>query len=110
MYKLIFSIICCAMLVNASENKLSQTELDSLENELSKFGSYGQTLIKQEEIQLAQVNSCYAHATCWNRFGSYQVSCYSYGNGCSWYSQNGVGVQCTGYDNWGRWTSWWVRC
>lgn len=110
MYKLIITLLLTFTFVNASDSKLTKAELDSLEYELGKLDSYGQSMI-QEEIKLTQGYTCYAYATCWDYYGNpYTVTCVSYGSGCTYNAQNGVGVQCTGFNQWGSWNTWWVRC
>jgi hypothetical protein len=107
MHKILLALMVAVLLGHAND---STSTYDSLVTELEKLDTYGMSMIEEEPIQVAQ-NACYGYATCWNSWGqAYEVYCTAYGSGCSWFAQNGRGVQCTGRDSWGGWTSWWVRC
>jgi hypothetical protein len=50
---------------------------------------------------------CYAWTTCWN---GATIACQTYGQGCTWWTNPGYSVQCTGFDYWGRWVNVFYRC
>lgn len=118
MTKVIISLLIVISLGVTCDSKPVETDsvkinTDSLIQELEKLDLYGQSKINNQEIQVAQYQprTCYAYATCWDYYGNpYTVNCYATGQGCSYYARNGEGVQCTGYDQFGYWNTWWVRC
>lgn len=55
---------------------------------------------------LEKNNICQGVVRCWD---GRVVSCVAYGTSCTWFT-NARGAQCTGYDQYGRWGTYWARC
>lgn len=112
MRKILYALLVLITLGVSDDTKIvkevnNDALTDSLINELKE---YGMTMMEQEDvIQVAQ-SQCMGYATCWGRFGSYQVTCYSYGAGCTWETFPGRGVRCTSMDMWGNYFYSWGRC
>jgi hypothetical protein len=51
--------------------------------------------------------SCSAWTTCWN---GVTIGCQTFGYNCTWWTNPGYSVQCTGLDYWGRWVNLYYRC
>ena len=107
MRKIFITLIFATLVVHADDT--TSVNLDSLINEISKLDLYGQTMMDEEPIQLAQ-SQCMGYTTCWGRWGTYQVSCYSYGTACTWEVFPGRGVRCKSRDSWGNYFYSWGRC
>ncbi|WP_127718352.1 hypothetical protein [Halobacteriovorax sp. HLS] len=64
--------------------------------------------VSQMDALKSQKNAgCYAYTRCWN---GRMIQCQTYGNGCTFYSQPGQYVQCTGYNSWGQWVNTYATC
>lgn len=55
----------------------------------------------------AKAASCYAYTRCY--WGG-TVSCQTYGDACTWYTNPGQNVSCTGLDALGRWVNLFFSC
>ena len=108
MRKIFLALILAVLMAHADDTEpVNKVNIDSLVNEIAKLDLYSQSM--EEPIQVAQ-SQCMGYATCWGHWGSYQVSCYSYGTGCTWEVFPGRGVRCTSIDSWGNYFYSWGRC
>lgn len=75
----------------------------------SRSSTILEEMLSQEvsEYQLLAQSSCYGVAQC---RGGYEVYCTAYGRGCRYNVIPGVGVKCTGMNEYGQWATWWARC
>ena len=98
MKMIIFAMVLVSTSIFADMPNGGYSELSSNEVNFSQATDAGEGLEKN--------NICQGVVRCWN---GRVVSCVAYGAGCTWFS-NARGVQCTGYDQFGRWGTYWSRC
>ncbi|OUR94807.1 hypothetical protein A9Q84_17000 [Halobacteriovorax marinus] len=61
--------------------------------------------ISLEEVQVLKDNkrnNCYAYTQCW---GGRRIQCQTYGDGCTFFVQQGQYVECNGYNRYGQWVN-----
>lgn len=54
-----------------------------------------------------KINNCHAYTQCW---GGRVIQCQTYGQGCTFYVQQGQFVECSGYNNYGQWVNTYAYC
>ena len=59
------------------------------------------------DLKANKNSSCYAYTVCGN---GRMIQCQTYGYGCTFYSQQGQYVQCTGYNQWRQWVNTYATC
>jgi hypothetical protein len=100
--KNILAILFVGLFMNlsqASVELMSYEEVDTSVEVLS--------LDSIEAMMSEKTNACYAYTYCSN---GRLIQCQTWGQGCTFYSQQGVYVACTGRNQWGQWVNTQARC